>query len=193
MHTMHRSSSLSLNSYTKGMSGILRYSAMLVEGRVENMRDGRVYQALTFLPRTQLVRLSMVCRWSVYQSVHVYTTWLQTYVGGLISFRARHASNKHYIHAQLSFFLRTSMWYFPSLAKFYMVQTVPLFQSAGVCVCVCVCVWVFSRMTCMYAYIHSCIQIYVYAFIYACIHMYILTSIHTYVHTYIHTNIQTNI
>jgi len=158
MHTIRRSSSLSLNSYTKGMSGILRYSAMLVEGRVENTRDGRVYQALTFLPRTQLVRLSMVGRWSVgglsvvgrwsvgglsiSLFVHVYTTWWQTYVGGFLTLLL---SQDEYVVLSES----CKILHGPDCAL------VPIGRC--VWVCGCVSVWVFSKMTCMYAYIHLCI------------------------------------
>jgi len=59
MYTIHRNSTLSLNSYAEGTFGVLKYSAMLVEGCVKNLRDGCVYQALAFLPRTKLVCLSV--------------------------------------------------------------------------------------------------------------------------------------
>jgi len=59
MYKIHRNSTLSLNSYAEGTFGVLKYSAMLVEGCVKNLRDGCVYQALAFLPRTKLVCLSV--------------------------------------------------------------------------------------------------------------------------------------
>ena len=89
----------------------------------------------------------------------------------------------------LSFFLRTSMWYFPSLAKFYMVQTVPLFQSAGVCGCVGV--WVCE---CSLKW-HACMHIYIYAYRSTCmhsfIHAYTCTDLQAYIHTYILTYTRT--